>query len=198
MKNIVVTIGREHGSGGRSVGKILARILGVPFYDHQIVSLAARESGLSEECVQQIDGKKPTGSFLYDLFMSPGNLPVADQVYLAERAVIEKAAQEKCVIVGRCADYVLKDRPDCLNVFIHAPLEARVRRVVEEYGDETDGDATAFVQKMDRRRASYYQGCTGRKWGDARNYDLCVSTHIGIENAAALIAFAVKRMEEMA
>lgn len=173
----IVTIGRECGSGGRGLARKLADALGVPFYDKELIGLAAKETGLSEQFIQQAEERR-TGSFLYNLYFDSRNLPVADQVFIAQSEVIRRVAGEgPCVIAGRCADYVLRERPDCLHVFIHAPLEQRIRRVREEYG--VAGDPRAYVLKQDKARAAYYNHFTTGRWGDCRGYDLAVSSALG-------------------
>ena len=133
MNNMVITIGRQYGSGGRMVGEALAERLGIPMYDKKLIELAAKESGLSEEFIRQAEQKR-TSSFLYGLYLSSQSLPLADQVFLAESDVIRKVAEESCIIVGRCADYILRDHPRHLRVFVHAPLAERLRRAQTEYG----------------------------------------------------------------
>ena len=135
MAHTVLTIGRQFGSGGRIVAQRVAEALHIPFYDKAVIDLAAKETGLSEEFIRQAEQKK-TSSFLYNLYMSTQNLPVSDQVFIAESDVIRKvAAQGPCVIVGRCADFILQDRTDCLKVFIHADMKFRADRIVRVYGE---------------------------------------------------------------
>ena len=189
---IIVTIGREHGSGGRSIGRILAKALNVPFYDRELISLTAKESGLAEEFIGKVEQQRHIGSYLYDMFVTANTLPIHDQVYLAQSRVIEQVARESCVIVGRCAEYILRDCPECLNVFIYAPLEERVRRVTGEYRDPVEGDPAAWIRKMDKRRASYYNYMTQRDWGKASNYDLCVNSRLGMEETADVILAACR------
>ena len=129
----VITISREYGSGGRAIGERLAKELGVPFYDKELIFMAAKESGLSEEYIKKTEQMKST-SFLYGLYMSAQQLPMNDQIFLVQSKIIRQVAQEgPCVIVGRCADYVLRERKDLLSVFIHAPVAFRADQ--NKWGD---------------------------------------------------------------
>lgn len=194
MGRTVVTIGREFGSGGREIARRLAELLEVPFYDRQIIALAARDTGFSEEFIQETEQKK-TNSFLYNLYYSGQNLPVNDQVFIAQSKVIRQVAEKGgCVIVGRCSDYVLRDRPGCLHVFIHAPLEERIRRAEQEHGGGEESPKT-LVARQDKERAAYYAHFTARKWGDLSNYHLTVDSSLGPERVADLLAGLVKSME---
>lgn len=182
----IITIGRECGSGGRRIAKRLADTLSIPFYDKKLIEMAAKDTGLTEEFIHATEEQR-TNSFLYNLSFSSQNLPVADQVFIAESQVIKRVAAEgPCVIVGRCADYVLRDRPHCVHVFVHAPLEQRLRRAQEEYGVTPD-EAQAFVLRRDKARASYYNHFTTGRWGDCRNYDLTVNSGLGEEKALRIL-----------
>lgn len=134
----IITIGREYGSGGSKIAKELAAALQIPFFDKKLIEIAAKETGLSEEFIQEAEQRR-TSSFLYNLSFSSRNLPVSDQVFIAEADVIKRiAAEGPCVIVGRCANYVLRDQKNCLRVFIHAPIADRIHRAKEEYGIPAD------------------------------------------------------------
>jgi len=151
----VITIAREYGSGGRLIGEELAKSLGIPFYDKELILLAAKKSGFSEEYIRRTEQIK-SASFLYSLYMTSQVLPMSDQIFLVQSKIIQELAEEgPCVIVGRCADYVLRNNPNCMNIFIHAPLEERMRRASEEYG-ETAANMEDFVRKQDKKRSSYY------------------------------------------
>ena len=168
MAHTVITIGRQFGSGGRIVAQRVAETLHIPFYDKAVIDLAAKETGLSEEFIRQAEQKK-TSSFLYNLYMSTQNLPVTDQVFIAESEVIRKvAAVGPCVIVGRCADYVLRNQEGVLNLFIHAPLDERIFRAKEEYKVDAP-DVKAYVLKQDKNRAAFYEHFSDRAWGKAEN-----------------------------
>lgn len=186
MGNQIYTIGREFGSGGFDVGKLLAERLGVKLYDKELLAQAAKSSGFCEEIFENHD-EKPTSSFLYSLVMdtySGGNyssapfldMPLNHKVFLAQFDTIKKIAeQESCVIVGRCADYALANNPDCLNIFVRADMEDRIRWVSKRK-DLTENKARDLIQKTDKQRASYYNYYTCKKWGDSRSYDLCLNT----------------------
>ena len=186
MAHTVITIGRQFGSGGRIVAQRVAETLHIPFYDKAVIDLAAKETGLSEEFIRQVEQKK-TSSFLYNLYMSTQNLPVTDQVFIAESEVIRKvAAVGPCVIVGRCADYVLRNQEGVLNLFIHAPLDERIFRAKEEYRVDAP-DVKAYVLKQDKNRAAFYEHFSDRAWGKAENYHLAINSTIGLNTTVDLI-----------
>lgn len=186
MGHHIYTIGREFGSGGYSVAKLLSEKLGVKLYDKELLAQAAKDSGFCQEILENHD-EKPTSSFLYSLVMdtySGGSfstapflgMPLNHKVFLAQFDTIKKIAEEEsCVIVGRCADYALANNKDCLNIFVHASLEDRIKRVSQR-NDLTENKARDLIQKMDKQRSSYYNYYTCKKWGDARSYDLCLNT----------------------
>ncbi len=196
-KKIIVTIGRQYGSGGRYVGRLLAEKLGVPFYDKELLAEAAKHSGICEELFEDHD-EKPTRSLLFSLVTgmqthgSPGSfymdMPLNHKIFLAQFDAIRRIAQEgSCVIVGRCADYVLRDDPDAVKVFVKADMPSKIQRAVKYYGLEED-KAEERIRKADRQRASYYNYYATATWGDVDNYDLCVDTgKLGVEGAVDLI-----------
>ena len=198
MKNLIVTISRQYGSGGRSIGQQLAKELGIPFYDKEIIDLAAKESGLAADFIrgqeQQLTQSLPgVGPVTYVFSsnsgaFSPNMLSLSDQVYLAEAKAIRSLADKgSCVIVGRCADWVLEKNYDVLRVYICAPLETRCKRAVEQYGDKPEG-IQKTVQNIDKQRARYCQHYCDRAWEDADNYDLCLNSgKIGLEQCVAII-----------
>ena len=197
MKRII-TISREFGSGGRSIGRLLAEQLGYDFYDQELTKEVARRSGLSPAFVEESgEYASARSSLLFALATanqySPESLSMPDKLYIAQTKLIEELAEKGgCVIVGRCADYVLRDRPDCLHVFIYADKESRARRIVERYG-ETDRSPEKRLNEKDQKRKVYYKNYTGRTWGQAQNYDLCLnSAALGEERCAQLIAAACK------
>lgn len=192
----IITLGRQFGSGGRAVGKKLAEDLGIPYYDKEILSRAAKESGICESLFENHD-EKPTNSFLYSLVMdtySAGyaamgmEMPMSQKVFLAQFDAIKKIAEEgPCVIVGRCADYALEELDNVVSVFVHAPLEKRIARV-GEYEKIDPAAAKKMVLQNDKKRASYYNYYSNKKWGDGATYDLCVNTgKVGIFGAAEII-----------
>lgn len=193
MKHIIVTIGREYGSGGRLIAQKLADELGIRYYDKELIQDVARRTGFSESYIREAE-QRPTGSFIYDLYTSIQPPSVPDQVFIAQAQIIREAAKkESCVIVGRCADYVLRERSDCLKVFVYAPLADRIRRAKEEYGVQAP-NLENYVVRQDKMRASYYNYFSTGRWGDRREYDLCVNSRVGIEHAVAVIKAAVQAM----
>ena len=196
MKHIVITIGREYGSGGRLIAKKLSEKMGITFYDKQLISEVAKKTGFSENFIRDTEHQRPTNSFLYDLYTSVQTPSVPDQVFIAQAKVIkEAAARESCVIVGRCADYILRDQPHCLKVFVNAPLDQRVKRAREEYGVQ-EGNLEAFVIRQDKSRASYYNYFATGRWGQSREYDLCINSRIGIDASVKVIMAAAQAMME--
>lgn len=187
----VITIAREYGSGGRLIGEAVAKNLGIPFYDKELILMAAKKSGFSEEYIRRTEQIK-SASFLYSLYMTSQVLPMSDQIFLVQSKIIQELAEQgPCVIVGRCADYVLRNDPNCMNIFIHAPMVERVRRAVEEYGEQAS-NMEDFVRKQDKKRSSYYNYFSQNKWGNAKNYHLAINSILGIPQSAKLIEDAVK------
>ena len=201
MRNII-TISRQYGSGGREIGEKLANKLGIPFYDREVITRAAKESGFSETVFENVE-KKATSSLLYSIAMGMGaygshdigftHLSLDDQVYLAQSNVIRKMAQEgPCVIVGRCADYILRDYKDVIHVYIWADLVFRKERAVTRYNLQEE-KAEENIIKIDKRRANYYNYHANDKWGRAENYHLSIrSDYVGIEKSVELIADYIK------
>lgn len=196
--NLVITIGREYGSGGHEIGQKIAAQLGIKCYDRELLELAAKDSGLCPEIMENHD-EKPTNSFLYSLVMdtySMGfssaatylDMPINHKVFLAQFDAIKKLAdRESCVIVGRCADYALEDYPNMVSVFIKAPLSSRVTRIMER-NNVSEDKAFKMIAKRDKKRASYYNYYSSKKWGEAKSYDLCLdSSKVGIEGAIKVI-----------
>ena len=191
MKTII-TIGREYGSGGRLVAKKLSEALNIPFYDKEVIQGVVKKTGFAENFVRDAE-RRPTNSFIYDLYFSAQS--PQDQVFIAQSGVIkELAAKGGCVIVGRCADYILREQKDLLRVFIYAPMEERIRRAVEEYGDQED-NMENFVARKDKQRASYYNYFTSVRWGDRKSYDLCINSALGLDTAVEIIRTAALARE---
>lgn len=187
MKKTTVTISREYGSGGRIIGKKLAEELGFAFYDGELLSLVAKESGYTEEFVRQNDQKK-TQSFLYHLYVGSQLLPASDMIFIAQAKAIKDLAQKgNCVIVGRCADYVLRGYDNVVNLFIQAPLESRAARVRDEYGEKAE-NYSAYIRKKDKERVAYYNYFADDAWGHVQSYDLSINSDIGIDAAVKLAA----------
>lgn len=195
-ERIIISIGRQYGSGGREIGKRLAKEFNIDFYDKELITLAAKESGFSEEILKEND-ENHNGSFLYSLVMGTytggNNLPLNHKLFLAQFDTIKKLAEEKsCVIIGRCADYALEYNPNCVKVFIHADIDSRIKRAIEEYGVSPD-KVEEVIKKTDKKRESYYNFYTGKKWGLMENYDITInSSFSGIDGAVKVIADLVK------
>lgn len=203
MENkMIITIGRQYGSGGLEIGQKLAEELGVNLYDKEMLKRAAKESSLCEELFEAHD-EKSTNSFLYSLVMDTYSLgysatgyvdmPINHKVFLAQFDTIKKIADEgPCVMVGRCADYALEDYKNVINVFIYADMEQRIRRIAQKY-DLTDAKAKDVIQKADKKRASYYNYYTNKEWGDAKGYDLCLNSgKLGIYGTVKAIMEYIK------
>ena len=198
MKYNVITISREFGSGGRYIGEELSKKLGWEYYDKEIITKVAEKTGFAEEFVEQAGEHSPFKSIFSYGFVSrdSGGTSLEDYVYSAQRKIIlELADKGPCIIVGRCADYILKDRKDCLNVFITASNEVRHKRLATYYGiPEELADKT--IRKQDKMRAEYYNFFTQRKWGDASNYHICLDAgQFTLDGAAAMLANAVRQLE---
>lgn len=211
MKKII-TISREYGSGGRLIGKLVAESLSYDFYDKEIIDMAAQESGLSPDFIKKTEQNLSSG-FLYNLLLGSSYsgtangassingtqiLPLADQVFNAERKVIlDLAKKGNCVIVGRCADYILNtsdevDSKSLLNVFIYGNLEEKLKRIEDLY-KEPEQAAKKTIQQIDKRRANHYNTFTEATWGDRKNYDIMInSSTAGIEETARLISEIAK------
>lgn len=187
-QGVIITIGREHGSSGKQIGKLVAESMGIPFYYKEMTALAAQESGLSKEFISDINANSP--AMLHSLYLSTD---VVQQAIVAQDKVIRKIAdQGSCVIVGRAADYVLRDYKNVLNIFIYAPTDYRVQRVMQVYGDNAE-EAKKNIRRSDEARAAYYKNISGQSWGDRHNYDLLIDSSIGIENCVSAICQYVKK-----
>ena len=199
--NTIITISRQYGSGGREIGKKLAERLGIPFYDKELITLAAKDSGFAEHLFEKTDSTA-TNSLLYSLSlygntMGLYDMPLNDKLFIAQAKTIKKVADAgPCVIVGRCADYVLRSYPNVLNIFIHSDMESKIRRVVEEYHVESD-NIVDLINKTDKKRATYYNYYTGMKWGRAENYHLSLRTDcVGIDGAVETIIRFVESLQK--
>lgn len=191
MKKTVITIGREYGSGGRLIGIEVAKQLGIPYYDKEILNKVAKETGFAMEFLQDNE-KKPTGSLIFDRYSAVASPTLSEQVFIAQSKIIRDLAEQgSCVLIGRSADYVLRDREDCLKVFIHAPLAERVKRADEVYGHK-EHNLESFVTKQDKARASYYNYFTTSRWGSREAYDMCINSAIGVDQCVQAIVAAVK------
>lgn len=179
---VIITIAREHGSSGKQIGKCVANALGIPFYYKEMITLAAKESGLNREFISDIHKNSP--DIMRDLYLSSNAVQYAIK---AQDAIIREIAENgSCVIVGRAADYILKDYDNVVRIFIHAPQDYRIQRVMDVYGD-TPKEAKVNIERSDKARASYYEHISGTHWGDARNYELTVDSSDGVEKTAQFI-----------
>lgn len=207
--SLVITIGRQFGSGGRDVGRKVAQALDIPFYDKELVEMAAQKSNMSTEAFKEVD-EKATSSFLYSL--TTGNfslrginaplyyeMPINDKLFVAQSDVIKDIAKKgPCVIVGRCADYVLEEEEniDILNIFIYASVEFRTMRVMNDL-KLPKAKAKDRVLKTEKQRRTYYDYYTNKEWGKMQNYDLCINTEtVGIDGAAEMIIDYVKKQNK--
>lgn len=204
MSNMIITVGRQYGSGGRYVARLLAEKLNIPFYDKELLAEVAKDSGICKELLEEHD-EKNSRSFLFSMMggsqMSESSsmyldMPLNHRIFLAQFDTIRRIANEgPCVIVGRCADYVLRDQDNVLNVFIKADKEERIRRIVEYYGADPL-KAEEQLKKSDKQRAAYYNYYATGTWGDIGNYDLCVDTGaLGITGAVNVIARCAELVE---
>ena len=187
--NTIITIGRQFGSGGREIGQKVADYFGIKYYDRDLLTRAAKESGFCEEMIQMHD-ERPTNSFLYNLVMdtysfgynssSFVDMPISHKVFLAQFDTIKKIADEgPCVIVGRCADYALSEYQNCLHIFIHADEKSKIERIMNKYDDiNTEQKARDMMIKKDKQRQSYYNYYSSKKWGRADSYDLSINSGI--------------------
>lgn len=205
MANTIITIGRQYGSAGREIGYKVAKDLGIKLYDKEMLDRAAKESGLCQELFETHD-EKPTSSFLYSLVMdtyslgytsgSYTDMPINHKVFLAQFDAIKKIADKgPCILVGRCADYALEEYDNVLSLFIHAKMDARIRRIARIY-DLTDAKARDIIVKTDKKRASYYNYYSNKKWGATESYHMCLdSSVLGINGTAEAIEHLVELKE---
>ena len=204
--NIVITMARQYGSGGKTIGAMLAKELGINCYSREILRMASEESGINERLFGMSD-EKMKGAGWFKILSRPYDgelLPPEDKDFVSEENIFnyqakiikDLAEKESCVIVGRCADYVLKDNPNVVSVFVHADLEKRIRRVARK-NELTDATAKDRIQKTDKRRASYYNYYTSKKWGDAASYNLSLDSGVlGIDGCVQMIKKAIEIKEE--
>lgn len=197
---MIIAIGRQYGSGGKEIGEKVAQRLGYTFYDKEILTMAAEDSGFSAAAMEHYD-EKPSGSLIYSLYMSGAatseTLPLNQQLAFAQFNVIRKVAQgDNCVIVGRCADYILREKKNLVTVFLHAPMEHRVKRVMNDKAITDPALAEKTIKKTDKARAEYYNFFTHKKWGEAGSAMLSVDTSmLDTDGIAALIADAITMIE---
>ena len=188
MKNRVITISREFGSGGRTIGKMVAERLGIPCYDAELIQKLAEESGFAESYIKEAGEYTPHG-FLSFAFSNRAQGPTNEDILwdLQYKVITELAGKGPCVIVGRCADYILRDKADCLKVFIHADMAFRAERIVKVYGEREQSPEQRLRDK-DKRRAAYHRFYTDMKWGRAQNYHITLNSGVlGIDRCAEII-----------
>lgn len=189
MNNRIITISREFGSGGRTIGKKVAEHLGIPCYDSELLQKIAEESGFTESYIKDAGEYTPSG-FLSSVFSNRALGPTnEDRLWEIQYKLIQELAEKgSCVIVGRCADFILRDKADCLRVFIHASMEYRAERIVKVYGEREESPMQRLRDK-DKRRAAYHRFYTDMKWGYAGNYHICLdSGELGIEKCVEIIS----------
>ena len=197
MTKTIITIARQYGSGGRLIGKKLSEILEVPFYDKELIAIAAKQSGMSEEVFAKAD-ERASSSLLYSLVMGSytsvaNNMPINDKLFLLQSDIIKEAAKKgPFVIVGRCADYILREHPRCANIFISASHEARVARLCAMH-HISEEEAENMMSKADKKRSEYYNYYSYKTWGAAATYHLCIdSSVLGIEKTIDFVEEFVK------
>ena len=183
----IITIAREYGSGGRLIAQKVAQKVGLVYYDNEVIDLAAREMGMDVDAIRKVAEQK-SSSFMYTMSSSAFSLPLNDQVFVMQSKIIRHLANhDSCIIVNGCADYILEDYDDVFSIFIHAPLESRIRRVKEDY-QEVHDDYKKYVTKRDKGRSNYYNYYTTKKWGHLKNFDLTINSDLGIDEVATIIA----------
>lgn len=203
MINSIITISRQYGSGGRFIAKKLAERLGIPFYDNEIITMAAKESGYAENLFEKAE-QISTHSLLYSLSMFGSatgvyGLPLSDKVYLIQSDIIKECAEKgPCVIVGRCSDFVLKDHPNLINFYLYSDIESRIKRVQKYYENDAK-DLREDILSRDKKRATYYNYYTTQRWGNTDNYHLSLHTDaVGIDGSVDILEAFVKAREREA
>ena len=206
-KKLIITIARQYGSGGREIGERVAEMLGIPIYDKELIKDAATKGSLNEDIIKNAD-ESAANSLLYTLAMGSNvlgttmhfgyKMPINDKLFILQsEAIKEYANNGSCVIIGRCADYVLRDEPNTLKIFIYGDLDHRKARVAERHPEIKSTQLVDVINKTDKRRASYYNFYTGNKWGKYDNYDMAVnSSTLGIDHTAQIIAASAKKLME--
>ena len=206
-KRVIITIARQYGSGGREIGERIAEILNIPLYDKQIITDAAAKGNIDEKVLAKND-EAAANSLLYTLAVGSNvvgsamtfgyKMPINDKLFLLQSEVIKDyASRGSCVIIGRCADYVLRDEENLFRVFVYGDTPHRIERVKQRHPEVRSGQIVDIINKTDRRRSSYYHFYTGNKWGKYDNYDMALnSSTLGIEGTAHVIVASVKRYLE--
>lgn len=205
--NTVITIGRQYGSGGRELGQIVAKKLGIEFYDEELVTMAAEKNKMHKDILKAVD-EKATKSLLYTLvtggdmrFLNSSvqyEMPINDKLFITQSEIIKNLSEKSsCVIVGRCADYVLRDSAQkCIHLFVYADIEDRIKRISQKY-DLTPEKAKEKINKIQKTRKAYYNYYSNQEWGNVSNYDMCInSARLGLDKAADVICDFVKKATE--
>lgn len=202
MEKFIITIARGYGSGGRTIGKMLSERLDIPFWDRDLIKLASEESGINEALFGQSDEKTKSGVFTKKSVYTGGEKISPDKkaftseenLFNFQAETIKRLAEENsCIIVGRCADYVLRDMPNVIRVFVYADIDSCVKNVAEVKGITNEKEALKMIASTDKERAAYYKAHTGREWIDARNYDLCLNSgELGFEKCVDIISNYIK------
>lgn len=194
MKKVIVTIGREFGSGGREIGLKLSEKLGIPFYDKKLIVHTAEKTNLEESIVEKYDEQHSFPAFSSSNIFDIYQMPMSDRIYIAQADVIRDiAAKDSCIIVGRCADFILDENPDVFKVFITAPMKDKIERKRPLLEGKKDSEIESHISKIDKKRAKYYTYYTDRTWGKASTYNLCIDSSIlGIDGTVELIAKAIE------
>ena len=195
MKKVVITIGREFGSGGREIGIKLSQKLNIPFYDKELILHTAEKTNLEHSIVEKYDEKHSFPAFSSSNIFDIYQMPMSDRIYIAQSDVIRDiAAKESCIIVGRCADFILDENPDVFKIFITAPMKDKIVRKREVLPEKSDAEIEAHINKIDKKRAKYYTYYTDRTWGKASTYNLCIdSSVLGVDGTVDLIIDAVNK-----
>ncbi len=206
-EKIIITIARQYGSGGREIGELVAKKLGIPLYDRELITEAANRGNL-DESVSKLADESAANSLLYTLAMGSNvlgttmhfgyKMPLNDRLFILQSEVIKEYAKENsCVIIGRCADYVLRDETKLFRIFVYGDLDHRQARLVDRHPDLKPSQIIDMINKTDKRRSSYYNFYTGNKWGKYDNYDIAInSSTLGIEGAAELICSCVQNLNK--
>lgn len=205
-EKIIITIARQYGSGGREIGERLAQLLGIPIYDKEIINKAAENGDIDEKAAKRVD-EVAANSLLYTLAMGSNTfgatahfgykMPLNDKLFILQSDVIRELAKAdgSCIIIGRCADYILRETKGLFRIFVYGDLEHRQKRVAERHPELKSSQIIDVINKTDKRRASYYNFYTGNKWGKYDNYDIAVnSSTLGIEGTAKLLADAINSL----
>ena len=204
MNHHIITIGRQFGSGGHEIGLAVAKALNIPFYDKELIKKMAQDSGMSHELLESFD-EKPTNSFLYSLSLGAytyntyngvPEMPMSDKIFIIQSDTIKSIAKQgPCVIMGRCAESVLRGVAPVFSVFIHADFDTRIQRIAE-FEKISHDEASEKIRKTDKKRAGYHNYYSDLKWGAATSYDLCVNSKIGFDTAAKLIVDCYNLLEK--